>query len=295
MFRSPPGNIMRAISTPALSSLTGLLKSLAPLLLAAILAGCAGSERLKEARAFAADAPKLSGYTELSQRYRDTYQREKPYLSPAADKAEQPIDTKRRDAYPDFIAIHTAVVAYMRALGALAGDKQFDVGDQIKDVATGIKAWPDTGLTDRYVNAYSGLARVLARAVTRPRQEQAVQEMLHDGYAPMRESLEAMSTLLRYYDKNHDNERAIVMGMLETEIPFADKPQERLLAALAKAHQQDKANEYRLLGLRHTLAAKNVQEIRDRYEALYRRFEPAPAASPGARVAAATTQQGAQP
>ena len=265
-----------------------------PLLMAAVLAGCAGSARLKEARAFAADAPKLTGYTELSQRYRDTYQREKPYLSPAADKAEQATDAKRRDAYPDFIAIHTAVVAYIRALGALAGDEQFDVGDQIKDVATGIKAWPDTGLTDRYVNAYSGLARVLARAVTRPRQDKAVQEMLREGYEPMRDSLEAMSTLLRYYDKNHDNERAIVMGMLETEIPFADKPQQRLLAALAKAHEQEKANEYRLLGLRHTLAAKNVQEIRTRHEALYRGLDPLPA-PPAARVASTTTPQGAQP
>ena len=62
--------------------------------LAALLAGCAGNARLKEVRALAAEAPKLNGYVELSQRYRDTYEREKPYLAPAADKREQAIDER---------------------------------------------------------------------------------------------------------------------------------------------------------------------------------------------------------
>ncbi|WP_174800416.1 hypothetical protein [Pseudoduganella albidiflava] len=257
------------------------------LLLAALLAGCAGNARLKEVRAFAAEAPKLNGYAELSQRYRDTYQREQPYLSPAADRREQAIDAQRRAAYPDLVAIHEAVVAYLRTLGKLAGGDQFDPGDQIKDVAKGIKAWPDTGLTDRHVNAVSGLARLLARIGTGRAQDQAVQDMLRDGYEPLRDSLDAMSTVLRYYDKNHDNEQAIVIGMLETEIPFADSPQERLLAALAKAHRQDKLDEYRLLGRRHTLARQHVQAIRDRHEALYRGLAPAPAdPQPAARVAA---------
>lgn len=262
-----------------------VLHLLTLLFLAALLAGCAGNARLKEVRAFAAEAPKLNGYVELSQRYRDTYKREQPYLSPAADKREQAIDAERRAAYPDLVAIHEAVTAYLRTLGKLAGGDRFDPGDEIKDVAKGIKAWPDTGLTDRHVNAVSGLARVIARVATGRAQDQAVQDMLRDGYEPLRDSLDAMSTVLRYYDKHHDNEQAIVIGMLETEIPFADKPQERLLAALAKAHRQEKLNEYRLLGRRHTLAAQHVQAIRERHEALYRGLAPAnPQAT--ARVAA---------
>lgn len=264
------------------SLLESLVRFLPLLLLAAVLAGCAGNARLKEVRAFAAETPKLNGYVELSQRYRDTYQREQPYLAPAADKREQAIDTRRRAAYPDLVAIHEAVVAYMRTLGKLAGGDQFDPGDQIKDVAKGIKAWPDTGLTDRHVNAVSGLARLLARAVTARAQDEAVREMLRDGYEPLRDALDAMSTVLRYYDKNHDNEQAIVIGTLDTEIPFAEK--DRLLVALAKAHRQEKLAEYRLLGRRHTLAAQHVQAIRDRHEALYRGYVPADAQP--ARVAA---------
>jgi hypothetical protein len=162
-------------------------------------------------------------------------------------------------------------------------------------MAKGIKAWPDTGLTDRYVNAYAGLARVVARGVSGRAQDRAVQDMLRDGYVPLRDTLDAMNDVLRYYDKNHDNEQAIVLGMLETEIPFADRPQDRLLAALAKAHRQDKQHEYRLLGLRHTLAAQHVREIRARHEALYRALDPVPEAGPPPAARVAATQQGATP
>jgi hypothetical protein len=269
--------------------LPALSRPLLAMLLALLLAGCAGNARLKDVRAFAAEAPRLNGYVELSQRYRDTYEREKPYLDPAAEQRERVIDRRRRDAYPDLVAIHDAVAAYLRALGKLAGGDRFDPGDQVKDFAKGIKAWPGTGLTDRHVNAVSGLARVLARAVTRPAQDAAVQQMLRDGYEPLRDALDAMSTVLRYYDKNHDNEQAIVIGMLDTEIPFAGQPGERLLAALAKAHRQEKFSEYSLLGRRHTLAAQHVQAIRERHEALYRGLAPLP---PAVRIAA---HQGAAP
>lgn len=278
----------------SLPQLPHLLHLLFLLTLAAVsavsLSGCAGNARLKEVRAFAADAPKLNGYVELSQRYRDTYEREQPYLSPTADVRAHAIDTERRAAYPDLVAIHEAVTTYLRLLGKLAGGDRFDAGDQVKDVAKGIKAWPDTGLTDRHVNAVAGLVRVLARAATVPAQERAVQEMLRDGYEPLRDALDAMGTVLRYYDKNHDNEQAIVMGMLDTEIPFAGQPRERLLAALAKAHRQDKLAEYRLLGRRHTLARQHVQAIRDRHAALYRQIFPAD--PPPVRVA---TAQGVTP
>lgn len=253
------------------------------LLLCLLLAACAGNPRLKEVRSLADDAPKLAGFSDLSQRYRDTYQREQPYLSAAAAQREEAIDRKRRDAYPDFIALQAAATTYLRALGALAGGDTFDYGDQVKQLSTGIKAWPETGLTDRHVNAYAGLVRVLLRAATARQQDQAVQAMLREGYEPLQGTLDAMHTLLRYFNKNHDNEQRIVLGMLEVEIPYADAPRDRLLAALARAHQQEKLREYRLLGLRHTLAAQHVDAIRERHSALYNGLDPRP------------TLQGAQP
>ncbi|WP_193615815.1 hypothetical protein [Massilia sp. YMA4] len=264
-------------------------------LLLAGLTGCAGQRRLDEVREFAALAPTLTSYAELSQRYRDTYQREQPYLSAAADQRERAIDEKRRDAYPDFIAIGQAVIAYMRALGTLAGGEQFSVDDQLKGAATGIKAWPDAGITDRHVSAYAGLTRLLARLVGARQQDKAVQALLREGYEPMQASLDAMSTVLRHYDKTHDNERAIVLGTLDVETAFADTPKDRLLAVLAKAHRQDKASEYRLLGLRHTLAARHVHEIQTRHQALVQGLDGAPASVRVATPAPPSTATGAQP
>ena len=250
------------------------------ILLCLLLAACASNPRLKEVRALADEAPKLAAFSDLSQRFRDTYQREHPYLTLEAAEREEAIDRKRHDAYPDFVALHDAAATYLRALGALAGGDAFSYRDQVKQLAEGIKAWPDTGLTDRHVNAYAGLVRLLQRAAGARAQDQAVQAMLREGYEPLQDTLDAMHTLLRYFNKNHDNEQRIVLGMLEVEIPYADAPADRLLAALARAHQQEKLREYRLLGLRHTLAAQNVDAIRARHAALFRGLDPAPAAAP---------------
>ncbi|UMR28614.1 hypothetical protein MJ904_15850 [Massilia sp. MB5] len=111
-------------------------------------------------------------------------------------------------------------------------------------------------------------------------------ELLRDGYQPLQDCLAAMATVLRLYGKHHENEQRMVLGMLETEIPFTAAPPERLLAALAKAHQQDKAREYRLAGLRQAQAAQQLEALRQQHSALYQRLgaaaapPPAPAAAP---------------
>lgn len=244
------------------------LAALLILVAMAVLSGCAGNPRLQEAREFAAGSAKLGGYADLTQRFRDTYQREQPYLSAAADQRERAADAMRRAAYPDLIAIHEAVQLYMQTLGKLADGEQFDLKEPLKAMGSGIKAWPDTGLSDRHVNAYTGLARLLARAATGSYQERALQSMVRDGEEQLQTLLEAMQNVLRYYDKSSDNERDIVLGMLEVEIAYADTPRDRLLAALAKSHRMAKANEYRLIGLRHTLAAKHVAAIASAHRAL---------------------------
>jgi hypothetical protein len=244
------------------------------------LAACATQNaRLEQVRNFADDAPRLASFADLSARYRDTYQRERPYLSPEAEQRERVIDARRREAYPDFIALHDAVTTYLHALGALAGKGQFDFQGQGKDLAEGIKAWPGTGLQDRHVDAYARLVRLLAHYAGIREQDKALQAMLRDGYQPLQDSLEAMDTLLRFFNKNHDNEQRIVLGMLEMEMPFAAAPRDRLLAALAKSHQQDKRNEYRLLGLRHTLAAQHVDRLRARHAELFKGLDATPAAA----------------
>jgi hypothetical protein len=247
-------------------------RALCTLLLAA-LAGCAASPRLQEARDFAAGAAKLGGYADLSERFRDTYVRERPYLTVAADTRERASDAERRAAFADVMAIHDAVTHYMRTLGQLADAGKFSLDAPLKSLGGSIKAWPDAGLDDRHVGAYTGLARVLARAATMREQETAVRQMVQEAEPHLQLLLDAMQRLLRYYDKSSDNERAIVLGMLDVEIPFADTPRDRLLAALARAHRQSRAQEYRAAGLRHTLAMKHVAAIAAAHTALLRRLE----------------------
>ncbi len=83
----------------------GPLHTLRCTLLLAALAGCAASPRLQEAREVAADSVKLGGYADLSERFRETYSRERPYLTAAADARERAIDAQRRAAYADITAI----------------------------------------------------------------------------------------------------------------------------------------------------------------------------------------------
>ncbi len=235
----------------------------------AMLGGCASSTpRMAEVRAFAADAPKLNAYHELTERYRNAYERQQPFLAPTADARERALDASRQQASDDFRRIDDVVQAYMQALGALAGDRQYDLRDPLKVVGTGIKAWPDTGLEDRHVNAFTGLTRIISRAVTVPMQERAVNDLMRDAGEPVQQLLDAMRNLLRLYDRSNDNEQRIVLGMLEMEIAYLDANRDRLLIALARSLQQEKKAEYRLIGLRHTLARKNLDLIEQRHRAL---------------------------
>ncbi len=237
--------------------------------LLAILSGCASSTpRMAEVRAFAAEAPKLGAYHELTERYRNTYQREQPFLSPEADAREQQLNARRQQACDDFVKLHDGLQAYMQTLGRLAGDHQYDLEDQVKNVSGGIKAWPDSGLDDRHVNAFAGLTRLIARGLTRQLQDNAVNDILRDGQQPVQDVLDAMRTLLRLYDKTSDNEQKTVIGMLESEIPFLDPKRDRLLLALARSQQQQKQAEFRLIGLRYTLARKNLDAIEQQHRAL---------------------------
>ena len=244
----------------------------------ALLGGCASSTPQTAAvRDFAALAPKLQSYHELTERYRYTYQREQPFLDASADASERLQDRERQQACDDFVKLQSGVLAYMQALGQLAGDKQYDLEDQVKGMASGIRAWPDKGLDERHVNAFAGLSRLLARSVTAPAQQAALQDLLRDAAPAVQQLLDAMQNLLRLYQRSSENEQAIVLGMLETELPYADPQRQRLLRALAGVLQQEKRKEYHLFGLRSTLARQHLETIAEHHQALLAQLPAAPA------------------
>ena len=237
--------------------------SLALVLASLVLSGCASNVSLQEVREFADASARLGGYSELSSRYRDTYLREQPYLNPASEKLAKENDAKRRTVYEDFIGVQKAVVLYMQTLSMLAGDARYDLTPQIDELGLGLKANADSGLEQRHVAAYTGLTRLLTRAIASGYQGRSVETMVRDGDTDLQTLIDGMITLTRLYAKTNDNEKKTVLGIFDVEIPFATRPQDRMLVTLAKVHYLNKSQEYKLIDKRYDLALQGLKKVSD--------------------------------
>lgn len=228
-----------------------------------ILAGCATHETvsLQEVRAFADASARLGGYAELSRRYRDTFEREQPYLSPPAEKLARETDLRRRAVYDDFLAIQKTLVLYMQTLSRLAGDTRYDLSERIDDLGNGLKANTDSGLSQRHIAAYTNLGRLLTRVIASGYQNRSVVTMVRDGDAEVQVLLEAMIALTRLYYKTNENEKKTVLGIFEVEIPFSNRNTDRMLVTLAKVHYLNKAAEYKLIDRRYELALQGLTKV----------------------------------
>jgi hypothetical protein len=234
------------------------------LLFAAILlAGCAttGQVSLTEVREFADASARLGGYAELSKRYRDTYEREQPYLSPAADRIAKENDARRKAVYDDFVSIQKSLVLYMQTLSVLAGDTRYDLSPQLDDLGNGLKANADSGLQQRQVAAYTGLTRLLTRVIASGYQNRSVETMVRDGDADVQVLLDAMIALTRLYAKTNENEKKTILGIFDVEIPFSTKNSDRMLVTLAKVHYLSKSTEYKLIDKRYDLALQGLTKV----------------------------------
>jgi hypothetical protein len=233
------------------------------LLLGWMLGGCASTSQvsLTEVRAFADASASLGGYAELSRRYRDTYQREQPYLSASADKLARATDARRNAAYNDFVAVQKTVVLYMQTLSALAGEARYDLGPRLDELGTGLKANTESTLTQRHVVAYTGLTRLVTRTVASGVQNRSVENMVREGDADLQVLLEAMIDLTRLYAKTNENEKKTVLGLFDSELAAAPRGTDRMLLVLARVHLQNKTTEYRLLDKRYDLAAQGLTKV----------------------------------
>jgi hypothetical protein len=234
------------------------------LLFAAILlAGCAttGQVSLTEVREFADASARLGGYAELSKRYRDTYEREQPYLSPAADRIAKENDARRKAVYEDSVSIQKSLVLYMQTLSVLAGDTRYDLSPQLDDLGNGLKANAESGLQQRQVTAYTGLTRLLTRVIASGYQNRSVETMVRDGDADVQVLLDAMIALTRLYAKTNENEKKTILGIFDVEIPFSTKNSDRMLVTLAKVHYLSKSTEYKLIDKRYDLALQGLTKV----------------------------------
>jgi hypothetical protein len=228
-----------------------------------LLGGCAATNTvsLQEVREFADQSARIGAYGELSARFRDTYAREQLYLTPAAERVGRDTDAKRRAIYEDFISAQKAVVLYMQTLSLLAGEGRYDLTDKLDDLGNGIKANLDSGLEQRHVQAYTGMTRLLTRVIASGYQGRSVETMVRDGDRDLQTLLDAMLTLTRIYAKTNENEKKTILGIFDVEIPFANKPQDRMLVTLAKVHYLNKSAEYKILDKRYALAVQGLTKV----------------------------------
>lgn len=228
-----------------------------------LMGGCAtqGPVSLQEVREFADASAKLGGYAELSRRYRDTYEREQPYLSPAADRIGKENDARRKAVYEDFVAIQKTLVLYMQTLSLLAGDGRYDLSARIDDLGNGLKANTASGLQQRHVAAYTGMTRLLTRVIASSYQNRSVETMVRDGDPDVQVLLDAMISLTRLYYKTNENEKKTVLGIFEVEIPASNRNADRMLVTLAKVHLLNKSTEYKLIDRRYELALQGLTKV----------------------------------
>ncbi|MDN4038353.1 hypothetical protein [Massilia sp. YIM B02443] len=233
------------------------------LLATSVLAGCAsqGPVSLQEVREFADASARLGGYAELSRRYRDTFEREQPYLSPVAERLARENDARRRAVYDDFVAIQKTLVLYMQTLSLLAGDARYDLSERIDDLGNGLKANADSGLQQRHIAAYTGMSRLLTRVIASGYQNRSVETMVRDGDPDVQVLLEAMISLTRLYYKTNENEKKTVLGIFDVEIPFSNRNSDRMLVTLAKVHYLNKSTEYKLIDRRYELALQGLTKV----------------------------------
>lgn len=248
-----------------------MIKPVALCLLVTLLAGCGAN--LDAVREYAGESAKLASYAELTKRFRDTYEREQPYLSGKADTLARENDKRRKAAYKDLIAIHQRVTMYMRTLARLAGDETYDISENVGTLAAGITVYPDFGINQDHADAIVGISKTVARWMTSAIQEQAVKEMVRQGDPDLQRALDGMLALVRYYQKTNENERKTVLGFFEVEIPFADAPKDKLLATLARAHVQARTMEYDAAQGKYADAERGIKSIAEGHKELLMNIE----------------------
>ena len=242
------------------------IRAVAAFLLAILLVGCWAN--LSAVRDYAGESARLSAYSELTKRFRDTYEREQPYVSGKADSLAQENDKRRKAAYEDLMKIQQRVSLYMQTLATLAGDETFDISKDVGALAGGITTYPDFGINEKQANAISSISKIIAKWITSSSQERAVREMVREGDPHLQISLEGMLALIRYYRETNSNEKKAVLGFFEMEIPFADAPKDRLLATLARAHVQAKTLEYKTVQAKYIDAEQGIKSVAEGHKKL---------------------------
>ncbi len=224
-----------------------------------MVGGCAD---LSEVRTFATEAATLPDeFGAMGQVFQETWNRQEPYLFGDARKLAAENHKKRQAIAADLDLLRSMVDRYLRSLADLAGESRFDRSHQLEELPRGMLAHPQFGLDERHAQAYGQVGNVLARWTAETVQQVTVKDLVIASDAPLQLLLDAMDSLLRVFVKAHDEERKQVLGLFESELPFAEERHDRLLVALGRAKRQSLERAYLQTDLRLQRTAALVRSV----------------------------------
>lgn len=234
-----------------------------------LILGLTGCADLAAVREYARQSAQLDGYTELTHRYRNTYQRERPYLFGEARERAEDLDRRRSEVFADLIRLHTSVTTYMETLGKAAGEDSFSLSAPAGSLLEPLAERPELGMNAELVRQYGELVRRLTGWMTAVHQRHTVQDMIRQGNAPLQAVLSGMERLVVIYEKTHENEQRIILDLLSMELAMADPTEQRLLVALGRAREQELQQAYDQAEAQYPAVREAIQAVAEGHQALY--------------------------
>ncbi|MHC2144459.1 hypothetical protein [Pseudomonas sp. 210_17 TE3656] len=229
-------------------------------LITLVLASCSN---LKEVQEFANESAKFASDTTLIDRYKNTFAREAPFLTTPAQRAvASNNDARRQKQLTDMLHLNYGVASYMQTLARLAGDDSFDVSKSLDGLAQSLGKHPELGINEQQVAAYSSLAKTVAKGLATAAQQAAVRDMVTGADSDLQVLLSAMKDVLRYAQATSANEKGMVVGRYETEIPFYQRQNMWLVASLGTEAMTAKRQEYEAVDGEFAAAQQALDRIK---------------------------------
>lgn len=225
------------------------------------LSGCAN---LKEVRDFTKESAKLAAYTELTNRFVSTSDRQQAYDFNAATTAANLENDKERKAAKDtLLGLHKIASNYMKTLAQLAGEDTFVLDKEIEVISTSLKAFPNLGVKQDQIDAATKVVKVVVQWALAAAQEKAVKQMLNEGGPDAQKVLDGLVTVAVSYKGVFENEKATILEPLNlyTAVPPDGTAKDKMLWSIAREARRAKAIEYEALSANYKSSLDGLRAV----------------------------------
>ena len=217
-----------------------IVRQVIPLLALVALTSCAD---LQGIRKFADSAADTASYTSLTGYYLAEFDHSKRYEEdPGQQKQLDQDSAARRKQEKALLGLQRGIQDYMKALGALASDEAVSYDTALKKLGDEIK---DTKLiSDSQVEAYRGIAGLIAKAATDGYRQRKLKQLIAEGDEPFQKVAGALCVIVsKGYVLAVDNETEVLNSYYREVIKTAqaNDPSSELVKETWRAKREDLA------------------------------------------------------